>query len=220
MGTEQWDSCTCMVYDIWNSGRLVKSKAFIYDIYLASRLVFFFFFSPQWILTFVFLSDANGTETEKMKQERFLEGRCCVEESLHEFKAAGRKEIKLVFTKCCLCSAPGREWQCWPRGDRAGVPCRLQTWRWGHTALLRWQTGTHRPGEFSGALGPLHSNFLNPVLPLKVLDLNTEKPSLPWVGEACQSGGIYAEGELSRSCPVHFTTTVNTLLFHYFDYLF
>lgn len=43
----------------------------------------------------MFLSGANSTETEKMKQERFLKGRRCVEESLHELKAPGCKEMKL-----------------------------------------------------------------------------------------------------------------------------
>lgn len=47
--------------------------------------------------------------------------------------------------------------------------------------------------------------FLNPVLPLKHLDLNTEKPNLPQVWEPHQSGGIYTEAEH----PIHVTVFYN-----------
>lgn len=109
----------------------------------------------------------------------FLKARCCVEETLLELQLVAKELNYFAFRRFCLCLAPEREWQCWPRGFRAGVLLPPADLELGTHSTLKWQVWGH-PWDLSGALWPLHRH----------LDLNTEKPSFPWVGEAHKAVGF------------------------------
>lgn len=158
MGMEQWDRCTCMVYDIWNSWRLVKSKAFmswviwLQGFFPSSPSVHFNFRVP---VRFLYYSHRQN-ETEEISS---------TVESVREFQATDCKEIELhYFATSCVCfqlrsrnAVFAWGWQgCTSAAFR---PC-TEPGRAFKASLLSTPTALGLLGVFFWALRPLHANLL------------------------------------------------------------
>lgn len=134
-----------------------------------------------------------------------------------------RKLGYMTFQPVVSAFSPVAEMQCLTGDGRAALLWPLDlALGLGHAfevSLLSTPTTLRLVGVFFEHSDPSVPTFLSPALSLKLLDLNTEKPNVPWVPEPHHSGGIHRV-TIHPTRVAAFYTAFDKLLFIYFDYFF